>query len=181
MDQYTCLLNKPVYDYSIKQHSLVKLNNYYNICFISSFYNGLKLLYPNIISLEEIITNIYPKTKLNLYTNFSQDFYKIWNKLKTLLEIFNYDTTNIVLSIWLPLKNNKCINLVNIDMDKYDENIIDSFLEEEFSSLKNKKIINVIQYNNHFDSIIIKNQTSEKYTDLHRLIDNFDIDHNFFN
>jgi hypothetical protein len=181
MEKYSCLLNKSVYNYYSIEHSLVKLNNYYNICFISSFYNGLKLLYPNIIPLEDIIPNIYPINKTNLYTNFSQDFYKIWNKLKTLLEIFNYDTENIILSIWLPLKNNKCINLVNIDMNKYDENIINSFIEEEFINLKNKKIINIVQYDNHFDSIIITNQTTNKYTDLDNLLNNLDIDHNFFN
>ena len=190
MEHYKCLLSRNIYKYKFKVHSLVTHEGFYNICFISSFYNGLKLIYPNIPPLEEFIPNIYKKiNNKNLYTNFAGDFREKWDLLKEYLKVYNYDMDNFVLAIWMPLKNKRCVNIVNIDLDNYKENISESFLEDDSHEKeirtellsKNKKIINIIQFDNHFDSIIIENKLEDKYDNLNDFINNLDIDKDFFN
>ncbi len=174
MDPYNCLYSKPIYNYTIENRSLISLNNYYNVCFISSFYNGLKKIYPTFPHILDLIINIYPQNKNNLYTNFANDFVILWKKIKTFMEAYNFDNKNIVLSIWIPLKNKQCVNLVNLDLDKYDKDVIDAFMDEEYSELQNKKIINIIQYNHHFDSIIVLDKSDQGFN-----IDNMEIDKEF--
>ncbi len=189
MEHYKCLLTRNIYKYDFKVHSLITLEGFYNICFISSFYNGLKNIYPSIPTLEEIIPNVYSyKNSKNLYTNFSSDFIYKWDLLQKYLTLFGYDMNNFVLSIWIPLKNKRCINIANIDLDKYNENITESFIkddsrEEEILTellLKNKKIINIIQFDNHFDSIILEKKLLDKYDNIDDLVKNLDIDERFF-
>jgi hypothetical protein len=189
MEHYNCLLSRNIYKYDFKIRSLVTLERYYNICFISSFYNGLKQIYPNIPTLEEFIPNIYINlNNKNLYTDFAGDFCNKWKIIREFLKAYNLDDTNFILSIWMPLKNKRCVNIVNIDLDRYNENISESFLEDDSYEkeiredllIKNKKIINIIQFDNHFDSIIIENKVNDKYNDLQKFINNLDIDKNFF-
>ena len=87
-------------------------------------------------------------------------------------------------------------SLLMIDQDNamhYYERIYDhtneSFLEDDSHEKeirtellsKNKKIINIIQFDNHFDSIIIENKLEDKYDNLNDFINNLDIDKDFFN
>jgi hypothetical protein len=189
MEHYKCLLTRNIYKYNFRVHSLITLEGFYNICFISSFYNGLKLIYPSIPPLEEIIPNIYKnKNSKNLYTNFSSDFVDKWDLLYKYLTIFGYDMNNFVLSIWMPLKNKRCVNIVNIDLDKYNNNITESFIEDDSIEketlaeliIQNKKIINIIQFDNHFDSIILEKKLNDMYDNVDDFIKNLDIDERFF-
>jgi len=169
------LLYKPTYKYSINSRSKIIYNQWSNSCFISSFQIQMKKLYTDFPDLDELLNLLYNDT-FNAYTHFANDFPKKWYQIKQYLISNNLiwldRLDNIVLRICLPTSiKDKCVlvsfidlNAINISLKGqcyYDS--LEKALSDKVSN--DKKIINILQLQNHFEPIeIISN--SELLTDL---------------
>jgi hypothetical protein len=159
------LLNKPTYKYSINSRSVIIYNDWNNCCFLSSVQIQIKKLYPDFPYLGELLNLLFSNT-FNVYTHFAYDFPKKWYQIKQHLISKNLDwldrLDNIVIRICLPTSiQNQCvlvsfIDLNGIDINKEGDDYINSVekaLTDQVSD--DKKVINILQLQNHFEPIDI--------------------------
>ena len=159
------LINKPTYKYSINSRSVIIYNDWNNCCFLSSVQIQMKKFYPDFPYLGELLNLLFSDT-FNVYTHFAYDFPKKWYQIKEYLISKNLDwldrLNNIVIRICLPTSiQNQCvlvsfIDLNGIDITKEEDDYINSVekaLSDTISS--DKKVINILQLQNHFEPIDI--------------------------
>ena len=176
------LVNKPTYKYSINSRSVIIYNDWNNCCFLSSFQIQMKKLYPDFPYLGELLNLLFSDT-CNVYTHFAYDFPKKWYQIKEYLISKNLDwldkLDNIVIRICLPTSiQNQCVLVSYIDLNAIDitkegpyqtkfDNALESFtfqghdyinsIEKALSDhvSDDKKVINILQLQNHFEPIDI--------------------------
>ena len=159
------LLNKPVYIFTKSNKSEINSYGKINCCFISSFQIQMKKLFNDFPDLQTLLNLLYPNQS-DAYTNFANDFPEKWDILKNYL--INQDIKwinrldDIILQICLPLfTDNKCVSLTFIDLNMINAKEIANrnyrTLQLAFTDNynKNKKIISIMQYENHFEPINI--------------------------
>jgi hypothetical protein len=159
------LINKPIYKYTIGSKSQIIYKSWINCCFISSFQIQMKKLYGDFPDLDELLNLLY-KNNPNAFTHFAYDFPEKWFQLKEYLcsknKIWSERLEQIVLRICIPtLIYNQCVLISFIDINRIIPSEIakgnDESLEKALSNNidQNKKIIDIIQFRNHFEPINI--------------------------
>jgi hypothetical protein len=159
------LINKPTYNYSINSRSVIIYNDWNNCCFLSSVQIQMKKIYPDFPYLGELLNLLFSDT-YNVYTHFAYDFPKKWYQIKEYLISKNLDwldrLDNIVIRMCLPtLIQNQCVLISYIDLNAIDItkekddyiNSVEKALSDTVSS--DKKVINILQLQNHFEPIDI--------------------------
>ena len=159
------LLNKPTYKYSINSRSIIIYNDWNNCCFLSSVQIQMKKIYPDFPHLGELLNLLFSDT-FNVYTHFAYDFPKKWYQIKEYLISKNLDwldrLDNIVIRMCLPTSiQNQCVLISYIDLNAIDItkekddyiNSVEKALTDQVSD--DKKIINILQLQNHFEPINI--------------------------
>ena len=158
-------INKPIYNYILSTKSTVSYSSWYNCCFISSFQIQMKKLYADFPDLDELLNLLY-KNNPNAFTHFAYDFPEKWFKLKEYLcsknSIWAERLDQIILRICIPSTvSNQCVLISFIDINGIVPSEItkgnDESLEKSLSDSvdENKKIIDIVQFRNHFEPIEI--------------------------
>jgi len=159
------LINKPTYKYSINSRSVIICNDWNNCCFLSSFQIQMKKIYPDFPNLIELLNLLFYDT-CNVYTHFAYDFPKKWYQIKEYLISKNLDwldkLDNIVIRMCLSTSiQNQCVLISYVDLNAIDItkeeddyiNSVEKALSDQVSD--DKKVINILQFHNHFEPIDI--------------------------
>lgn len=140
-------------DYQILEDSLSYFEDKINVCFYHSFYLGLKNIYSDIFDFKLLLEFKETNDYFTSIGKFLLEYPKLYHHLikhdSKLKNILN----NLVLGIF-ELENNKAKIVSYIKLYNLNKNDLSSIFCFE-NNLKNEdKIINIINYQEHFDPII---------------------------